>query len=64
MTSDIAASIWSAIRGTPAPNRDAVHFHLDGEGRAFVCDYQRCDSPSLTIGEASTIEAGSERRAR
>jgi hypothetical protein len=45
----IAASIASAFRASSG--RENVHFHVDSGGRAFVCDYDRCDSPGLTPGE-------------
>jgi hypothetical protein len=45
----IAASIASAFRASSG--RESVHFHVDSGGRAFVCDYDRCDSPGLTHGE-------------
>jgi hypothetical protein len=54
MASDIARSIWSTIRGTSAPNRDAVHFHVGGNGHPFVCDFHRCESARLTLGEIET----------
>jgi hypothetical protein len=50
----IAASIVSALRAGPRPagsHPENVHFHLDSGGRAFVCDYDRCESPALTPGE-------------
>jgi hypothetical protein len=34
-----------------APAPETVHFHLDRDGRAFVCDVARCDSPALTETE-------------
>ena len=51
MTSEIAASVRRALRLTPTRMRDDVHFHLDTNGRPFVCDFHRCDSPSLSPGE-------------
>ena len=34
-----------------APPRETVHFHLDRDGHAFVCDVAHCDSPALTRTE-------------
>jgi hypothetical protein len=34
-----------------APPRETVHFHLDRDGHAFVCDVARCDSPAVTETE-------------
>jgi hypothetical protein len=45
----IAASIASAFHAGSHPEN--VHFHVDSGGRAFVCDYDRCESPALTPGE-------------
>jgi hypothetical protein len=50
MTRRIAASITRALRADPAHER--VHFHLDGDGRPFVCDVDRCESPALSLSEA------------
>ena len=56
MTSRIAASVNRALRRrTPATAQHDVHFHLDSVGRPYVCDYERCDSPSLTTAEAVLI---------
>jgi hypothetical protein len=49
MTSNLKAKI-SLILNPPHP-RDAVHFHLRHDGRPFVCDLSRCDSPALTLNE-------------
>jgi hypothetical protein len=57
MASVFASTIRTALRRVSAPNHDAVHFHIDSDGRAFVCDFHRCDSPSLTVGEASAADA-------
>jgi hypothetical protein len=35
----------------PSQTREAVHFHLSREGRPFVCDVSRCDSPALSLDE-------------
>jgi hypothetical protein len=45
----ITATIAHALRRNSI--RESVHFHTDSEGRAFVCDYDRCDSPA--VGEVS-----------
>ena len=50
MTRRIAASITRALRADPGHER--VHFHLDGDGRPFVCDVDRCESPALSLSEA------------
>lgn len=34
-----------------APPRETVHFHLDRDGHAYVCDVAHCDSPALTQTE-------------
>lgn len=49
MTRRLAASIARALRAEPAHER--VHFHLDADGRPFVCDVDRCESPALSLGE-------------
>lgn len=44
-----AASIVRAMFARPSnPN---VHFHADSDGRPFVCDVDRCESPSLSPSE-------------
>ncbi len=54
MASQIAVSIKQAVRRVAAPpSREDVHFHVDGHGRAFVCDHHRCESPGLTSREAA-----------
>lgn len=56
MTSRIAAPIGRAVRrAVCTSSHDDVHFHVDSDGRPFVCDYRRCDSPGLTAGEAVLI---------
>jgi hypothetical protein len=56
MASHIAASIGRALRRALAsPAHDDVHFHLDTDGRAFVCDHHRCESPGLSVGEAVVL---------
>jgi hypothetical protein len=49
MTLRMAATVARALRASSS--RENVHFHLDSEGRLFVCDYDRCESPGLTPGE-------------
>ena len=49
MTSEIAASIRRALRPGSTPEQDQVHLHIGGDGRPFVCDLHRCDSPALTL---------------
>jgi hypothetical protein len=49
MTRRIAASIARALRTKPTPEN--VHFHADSDGRPFVCDVDRCESPALSRGE-------------
>jgi hypothetical protein len=56
MTSRIATSIGRAFRGVVQPTvRQDVHCHVDSVGRAYVCDYARCDSPGLTPSEAVLV---------
>jgi hypothetical protein len=50
----IAASIASAFRAGSHPEN--VHFHVDSGGRAFVCDYDRCESPALAPHEVRLID--------
>jgi hypothetical protein len=57
MASEIAASVRRALRLTPTRMRDDVHFHLDTNGRPFVCDFHRCDSPSLSPGEVGVSQS-------
>jgi hypothetical protein len=57
MTSRIAASVSRAVRRMiPTTVNHHVHFHVDSAGRPFVCDYSRCDSPSLTQDEAMLVQ--------
>lgn len=45
-------STRSIVRAVFAkPNHPNVHFHTDSSGRPFVCDVDRCESPSLSAGE-------------
>ena len=50
MNFSFAASIRRALRVDPAAH-ESVHFHFGAGGRPYVCDVQRCDSPTLTPGE-------------
>ena len=45
----IAKSIARAVAAKP--EHADVHFHLDSNGRPFVCDTARCESPALSHGE-------------
>ena len=45
----IAKSIARAV--STKPSHEDVHFHLDSDGRPFVCDTVRCESPSLSHAE-------------
>jgi hypothetical protein len=49
MTSSVRAKI-SRMLNPPHP-REAAHFHLRHDGRPFVCDVSRCESPALTLNE-------------
>jgi hypothetical protein len=48
----ITASIVRALRASS--NHENVHFHVDSGGRAFVCDYERCESAALTQDEVGS----------
>ncbi len=39
-------SIVRVLRGEPRQNQ--AHFHTGSDGRPYVCDYDRCESPSLS----------------
>ena len=49
----IAKSIARAV-STKRSHED-VHFHLDSDGRPFVCDTVRCESPSLSHAEVGFV---------
>jgi hypothetical protein len=53
MTKRLARSIARAL--SPKPAREDVHFHLDSDGRPFVCDTARCESPALSHHELGFI---------
>jgi hypothetical protein len=63
MTSENNPGIWRALRGLVKPERGSVHFHIDADGRAFVCYSGRCGSTALTLNEVSLTETGARRRA-
>jgi len=44
---------WRAFRASLTPDPQLIHFHLDADGRAFVCDIDQCDSAALSLSEAS-----------
>jgi hypothetical protein len=49
MTLNITASIRRALRRGSDPDHH-VHFHAGPDG-PYVCDFARCDSPTLSAGE-------------
>ena len=49
----ITQSIARAV--SAKPKHEDVHFHLDSDGRPFVCDTARCESPALSHGEIGSI---------
>jgi hypothetical protein len=51
----LAKSIARA--GSAKPEPEDVHFHLDSEGRPFVCDTPRCESPALSHSEVGSIRS-------
>ncbi len=51
MTQRISAKIRRFLDAPSA--QDSVHFHLGHDGRPYVCDFARCDSPGLTVDEVS-----------
>lgn len=51
MSKRINANIRRALTG--APKRETVHFHLHHDGAPFVCDFEHCDSPALTLDEVN-----------
>jgi hypothetical protein len=52
MTSRITTKFRRAFRSSPATHQEDVHLHLGNDGRPYVCDLARCDSPSLSVDEA------------
>lgn len=51
MPSQIGTSIRRALRPAPKASREPVHFHVASDGRAFVCDFATCDSPTVGLGD-------------
>jgi hypothetical protein len=49
MTKRFASSIRHAVRLMSAPPQEHVHFHADTDGRPYVCDFHRCESPRLAL---------------
>jgi hypothetical protein len=51
----MASTITRRLRRilTPPPTHDKVHFHINDDGRPFVCDFDRCDSAALTLDEVA-----------
>jgi hypothetical protein len=37
------------------PDREDLHFHLDSDGRPFVCDIACCESPAVSHREVGLI---------
>jgi hypothetical protein len=64
MTSDITTSIQRVMRRISIPTPGSVHFHVDRDGRAFACRFNRCEASALTLREASLTETGARRRVR
>jgi len=54
---DPANRQYHRARHSGDSTQDHVHFHAGSDGRPYVCDYQRCDSPGLTRGEVSLPRA-------
>jgi hypothetical protein len=51
MPSKLKNSIGRVLRAPTRRPADTVHFHLESDGRAFVCDIDACDSVALTLGD-------------
>ena len=51
----LADSIVRVFRAEPTP--DQAHFHAGSDGRPYVCDYDRCDSPGLSGPEVGLPRA-------
>jgi hypothetical protein len=47
MTSSLTRSIRRML--TSRPRQAPLHFHLHRDGRPYVCDFARCESPALTL---------------
>lgn len=54
----MTTSIRRAFSPRPETHGEDVHLHLAHDGRPYVCDYARCDSPSLTAVEANRAVRG------
>jgi hypothetical protein len=52
----ITARLRHARRLLSSSEQDPVHFHIDGYGRAFVCDVHACDSVQLSLDEATRAD--------
>lgn len=53
MPRQIAVSIARRLRARTS--RESVHFHADSAGRPFVCDNDRCESPTLAPEEIGFV---------
>lgn len=51
MTSAIAARVRRTLQLGRAADHDHVHFHIGANGRPFVCDLDRCESPGITADD-------------
>jgi hypothetical protein len=47
MTTPLTRSIRRMLRSRP--RQAPLHFHLHHDGRPYVCDFARCESPALTL---------------
>jgi hypothetical protein len=52
----ITTGLRHARRLMSASKQEPVHFHIDGYGRAFVCDVHACDSVQLSLDEATRVD--------
>lgn len=55
MRNTLTAPFRRVMRTQTQATVHQVHFHADGEGRAFVCDHYRCESPQLSAHELRLI---------
>jgi hypothetical protein len=51
MPSKLKYTIGRALRVPIRRAAEPVHFHLASDGRAFVCDFDACDSAAVTLGD-------------
>jgi hypothetical protein len=51
MRNTITAPFRRVMRAQQQTTIHEVHFHADTQGRAFVCDHHRCESPRLDTHE-------------